>query len=149
MVSLGSGAIQYLIFFINTLRNMPQRTEDWLKQAKRDLEHARMDIKEGFYEWACFSAQQASEKALKALYQNMNALAWGHSVRELLQNLNDKFEIEHLMEGGKILDKYYIPARYPNGFETGAPMEYFTLKEAKEAVEYADKIIRFCENNIS
>jgi HEPN domain-containing protein len=128
---------------------MPQRTEDWLKQAKRDLEHARMDLAEGFYEWGCFSAQQASEKALKALYQHMNALAWGHSVRELLQNLSDKFEIEHLMEGAKILDKYYIPARYPNGFETGAPMEYFTEKEAREAVEYADKIIRFCENNIS
>jgi hypothetical protein len=45
------------------------------------------------------------------------------------------------MEGAKILDKYYIPARYPNGFDTGAPMEYFTEKEAKEAVEYADKII--------
>jgi HEPN domain-containing protein len=128
---------------------MPQRTEDWLKQAKRDLEHARMDLKEGFYEWACFSAQQASEKALKALYQYMKELAWGHSVRELLQNLSNKFEIEYLMEGAKILDKYYIPARYPNGFDTGAPMEYFTEKEAKEAVEYADKIIRFCENNIS
>ncbi len=128
---------------------MPRRTKDWLKQAKRDFEHSEMDLKEGFYEWACFSAQQAAEKALKALYQDLHKLAWGHSVRELLENLHDEFNIEHLIEGAKILDKYYIPARYPNGFDSGAPMEYFTEKEAKEAIEYADKIIRFCNDNIS
>jgi HEPN domain-containing protein len=86
---------EYVIFVINTIRNMPQRTEDWLKQAKRALEHSRMDLVEGFYEWSCFSARQASEKALKALYQNTNELACGHSVGELLQNLNNTFEIEY------------------------------------------------------
>lgn len=128
---------------------MPKRTIDWLKQAKRDLEHSKMGLKEEFYEWACFSAQQAAEKALKALYQDLHKLAWGHSVRELLENLDDEFDRRQLSEGAKILDKYYIPARYPNGFDTGAPMEYFTEKEAKEAIEYADKIIRFCDDNIS
>ncbi len=47
---------------------MPSREKDWYKQALRDLEHAENDLKNGFYEWACFSSQQAAEKAVKTLY---------------------------------------------------------------------------------
>ena len=36
---------------------MPERSLDWLRQAKRDLESARSQLKEGFFEWACFIAQ--------------------------------------------------------------------------------------------
>ena len=128
---------------------MSRRTKDWLKQAERDLEHSLMDLRQGYYEWACFSGQQSAEKALKALYQELHKLAWGHSVRELLENLGSKFDIGELREGAKILDKYYIPARYPNGFDIGAPMDYFTEKEAREAIEYAGKIVKFCKNNIT
>jgi len=53
------------------------------------------------------------------------------------------------LEGAKILDKYYIPARYPNGFVTGAPTDYFTEKEAGEAIVYADQIIGFCKDLLS
>ncbi|MEA3283237.1 MAG: HEPN domain-containing protein, partial [Euryarchaeota archaeon] len=38
---------------------MPRRTRDWFNQAQRDLEHSKMDLMEEFYEWSCFSAQQA------------------------------------------------------------------------------------------
>lgn len=127
---------------------MPARSLDWLRQAERDLSHAKKDLEDGFYEWACFSAQQAAEKALKGLYQSLNRLAWGHSVRALLEGLEDAFEVESFLEGAKVLDKYYIPARYPNGFDIGAPMDYFTEKEAKEAVAYADQIIGFCKDNL-
>ncbi len=128
---------------------MPERKMDWMKQAQRDLLHAKMDLKEGFYEWACFSAQQAAEKALKAVYQSRGEVAWGHSVKELLEGLREFLDIIPLLEGAKILDKYYIPARYPNGFVTGAPMDYFTEKEAREAVGYAEQIIRFCADNLA
>ena len=43
-----------------------ERSADWLAQAKRDLVHARHDVEAEFYEWACFSAQQAAEKAVNA-----------------------------------------------------------------------------------
>ena len=128
---------------------MPERKMDWMKQAQRDLLHAKMDLKEGFYEWACFSAQQAAEKALKAVYQSRGEVAWGHSVKELLEGLQEILDIKTLLEGAKILDKYYIPARYPNVFVTGAPMDYFTEKEAREAVGYAEQIIRFCADNLA
>ena len=47
----------------------------------------------------------------------------------------------------KKLDKYYIP-RYPNGFEIGAPKDYFTEQEAKEAIENAEEIIKFCRESL-
>jgi HEPN domain-containing protein len=45
---------------------MPSRADDWLRQALRDLAHARNTFDDGVYEWAAFAAQQASEKAVKA-----------------------------------------------------------------------------------
>ncbi len=129
---------------------MARRAKDWLKQAERDLEHAKKDLIGEYYEWSCFSAQQAAEKALKAVYQDTNRVAWGHSVRGLLVNLKDSFEISSaLMEAAKVLDKFYIPTRYPNGFDVGAPTDYFTEREAKEAIEYASEIIGFCKDILS
>jgi HEPN domain-containing protein len=46
---------------------MSNRAHDWLAQAERDLDQARDSQAAGRYEWACFAAQQAGEKAAKAL----------------------------------------------------------------------------------
>ncbi len=126
---------------------MPERSADWLKQAEKDLENAFWEIKGGFFEWACFSAQQAAEKALKALYQRLGGTAWGHSVFNLLKGLEEKLEIpENLFHFARKLDQYYIPARYPNGWDAGIPHEYFTEEDAREAVRGAGEIIRFCKS---
>ena len=53
-----------------------------MDQAVGDLEHARSDRERGFYEWACFSAQQAAEKAVKAVFQKTGVEDWGRSMRE-------------------------------------------------------------------
>ena len=73
---------------------MATREEDWLRQAKRDLEHARRALEDGDYEWSCFAAQQAAEKAVKALYQKLGADAWGHSVSMLLSNLPPRLTLK-------------------------------------------------------
>jgi HEPN domain-containing protein len=39
---------------------------DWLKQEEKDLEKAKVDLDWGYSEWACFTDQQAVEKAIKA-----------------------------------------------------------------------------------
>ncbi|HCZ07247.1 MAG TPA: hypothetical protein DHV12_09015, partial [Thermotogae bacterium] len=43
-----------------------ERSKDWLDASRGDLEHAKHDLKHGFYNWACFSSYQAAEKAVKA-----------------------------------------------------------------------------------
>jgi HEPN domain-containing protein len=129
---------------------VPSRHEDWLRQARRDLEHARHALRDGDYEWACFAAQQGAEKAMKALYQKLGADAWGHSVSALLSNLPQGSGVtEELVEKGKELDKHYIPPRYPNSHPQGAPLDYYTRNEAERAIENGYAIVSFCEDNIS
>jgi len=41
----------------------------------------------------------------------------------------------------KRLDLYYISARYPDAFPSGAPFEYFTRDQGEEAVSFAERII--------
>jgi len=64
-----------------------ERSEDWMEEAQGDLEHGKNDLESGYYNWACFSAQQSAEKALKAVFQKLGAESWGHSVGDLLGEL--------------------------------------------------------------
>ena len=126
---------------------MPERSVDWIKQAKRDLEVAKKLFRDEIFEWACFISQQAAEKAVKAVFQRLNANAWGHSIFDLLRVLSKKIYIdEELFECAKTLDKYYIPTRYPNSFESGCPYEYFTRRDAEDAIICSRRIVEFCKN---
>ena len=126
------------------------RSGDWLRQAERDLQRAKIDIEHEYYEWACFTSQQAIEKVVKAVYQSLNSSVRGHSIVKMLKGLEGQFEIhEDIIHGARILDRYYIEARYPNGFPEGSPFEYFDKKIAEEAYNAAREIFEFCENIIS
>lgn len=127
---------------------MAERSLDWLRQAQKDLEKAKLDIDWAYYEWACFTAQQAAEKALKALFQHLHGDAWGHGTKALLENLpyDDKSQF---VEDAKLLDKFYIPTRYPNGLPEGIPHDYFTESEAKRAIVAATRIYGWCKSKIS
>jgi HEPN domain-containing protein len=118
-----------------------------LRQAKRDLDHARRAVAAGDYEWACFAAQQSAEKGVKALFLKTNRSAWGHSVSALLQQLPPSFRAnESLVNAGKELDKHYLLSRYPNAFPQGAPLDYYTKEEAERAVAHTENIIAFCDH---
>ena len=124
---------------------MASRHEDWLKQGRRDLEHARHSMDDGDFEWACFAAQQGAEKAVKAVYQKAGGVAWGHSVTALLEALPESLQPEsRLLDAAKELDKHYILSRYPNAHPEGAPYEYYIKREAERAIANAGQIIRFC-----
>ena len=129
---------------------MPQRHDDWLRQAQRDVTHARRAAEDGHHEWSCFAAQQGAEKAVKGVYQKLGAVAWGHSVTMLLTNLPEPHQPgEDLVERAKTLDKHYITTRYPNGFDQGAPMDYYTSAEAERSIEDAQAIIDFCAHTLA
>ena len=126
------------------------RSKDWLDEAKGDLNHARNDMKGNFYNWACFSAQQSAEKAIKAVFQRMGAEAWGHSVADLIKELAKKHDIpEELFDKALELDKAYIPTRYPNAHPSGSPRSRYTIEEAKRLIGYAERIVKFCSNLLS
>jgi HEPN domain-containing protein len=68
----------------------------------------------------------------------------------LLSNLPESIKpIPELVDKAKELDHHYITSRYPNSHPTGAPFEYYTKSQAERSIQYADEIIRFCEDKIS
>lgn len=127
-----------------------ERSRDWMDQAMGDLEHARSDRERGFYDWACFSAQQAAGKAVKAVFQKMGAEAWGHSVADLLKELGKHVPIvPTLIDIALELDKAYIPTCYPNAHPSGSPRFRYTEREATRLIGYAEEIVEFCARLLS
>ena len=115
----------------------------WLKQAEHDLEAARYNRRGGFHAVACFYAQQAAEKALKAfLFAQGEPVVIGHSVAELCQSCagyEERFE-ELTGRIGK-LDRFYIPTRYPDGLPGGVPAEVYGEEDASEAIALASETV--------
>lgn len=128
---------------------MGNRYLDWLRQADADLRHARHAKDTGSYEWSCFAAQQAAEKALKGLYQKLGMEAWGHTLTILMGNLPASHSApEKLHNCARVLDKHYIPSQYPNGFHSGAPTDFYIREEAQSAIAYAEEIVQFCRHQV-
>jgi len=127
---------------------MANRASDWLAQAERDLSRAGIDIQHEYWEWACFTAQQAAEKAVKALLMSQGYTAWGHAITPMLRSQEEIAVSTALVEYAQLLDAHYIPTRYPNGFAEGKPADYYNRAKAEEAVDAATQIIRFCRDHI-
>ncbi|MEJ2670630.1 MAG: HEPN domain-containing protein [Deltaproteobacteria bacterium] len=129
---------------------MPSRANDWFNQAIRDLEQARDSRAAGRHEWACFAAQQAAEKAVKALHLRLGQEAWGHVIARLLQELPATVTPPNdLIEKARVLDNFYIPARYPNSHPQGAPFEHYGPLQSETALNYAREIIDFARTQMA
>ncbi len=129
---------------------MSNRSRDWLAQALRDLEQAEDSRQAGRHEWACFAAQQAAEKAVKALHLHFGQEAWGHVVAKLLRELPAAVAVpEELVEKGRVLDTFYIPPRYPNSHAEGAPFEHYGPLQSEEAIRYAREIVEFVRSHMA
>lgn len=128
---------------------MGNRYRDWLRQAEADLRHARHAVTSRDFEWSCFAAQQGAEKALKALFLRRSLEAWGHTLTALIGRLPESdTPSPTLVDCAKVLDKHYIPTRYPNGFDSGAPTDFYTSDEAETAILCAEAILEFCRRQI-
>jgi len=127
-----------------------ERYTDWLEEAVDDYESAKDLMKLGRYGKACFFAQQASEKALKALMiKRVRAHVDIHSVAEILRRLKKAVEVpDELIAVGERLDRYYIPTRYPNAWPYGAPHRHYSEEDARVAVEHAGRVLEFVRKEI-
>lgn len=129
---------------------MANRWNDWLRQGERDLEHARESRESERHEWACFAAHQAAEKAVKALHLHLGQEAWGHVVATLLADLPDEARpSDDLVDRGRVLDNFYVPARYPNGHPEGAPFEHYGPIQSGQAIEHAEAILAFVRSHVA
>lgn len=131
-------------------------------QAAEDIKAATTSMKNSHYEWACFQSQQSAEKSLKALLLVLNIDAWGHGLVHLIKKWKelisenkeegqkiDAREFQELFENCQELDRHYIQPRYPNGFASGYPAEYYNQKTANKCINYAKNIITFVKKEVT
>ncbi len=125
------------------------RSEDWLKQAERDLRAAENSAASGYHEWAAFAAQQCAEKAVKALAESLHGSPRGHSISGLLRSLKGAADVpDEALDAAGELDQVYVTARYPNGFPSGIPGDYFSEKTSRRLIDHARSILEFCRSKI-
>ena len=133
------------------MRN-PDESLRWLQEAASELETARWDLKGGRHSAVCFWTHQAAEKALKAFLYAMNQEhLFEHSLAKLLERCAEAEKgFEALRESCRILERYYIPTRYPNGLPYPAvPAESFTKGEAEEAIRLCESVLCLARSGIS
>ena len=130
--------------------DMVDRSNDWMRQADRDMEHAVVARDAGHHEWACFIAQQAAEKAVKALHLRLGQEAWGHVVAKLLTELPDTVPVtDEVLDKARTLDAYYVAPRYPNGHPEGAPFEHYGKLQSDGAIDHAGEIIELVRSEMA
>jgi len=117
-----------------------------LTTAEDDNDSAVILKENGKFAHSCFHAQQAGEKALKAVWYFADADPWGHSIKKLIEDLNSVDlklyqRIESYTRMGMVLDRFYIPTRYPNGLPDITPDVAFNDEDADTCITYSKKII--------
>ena len=126
-------------------RQVPGSNEEWLRRAKADLALARTALPEGgVYEDLSFHAQQAAEKAIKAVYVKLGSrFAYTHDIAELLSGLAGlSVPLTDQVKEASDLSVYAWASRCPN---IGDPV---TEEEYLEAVRQAETVIAWAENQI-
>ena len=116
----------------------------WFQQAYYDLKAMRWNIEGGFYDTACFLAQQAAEKALKSILYftgSRRKALMTHSTVEMVRESGKKINsLVDLINEARELDLHYIPSRYPNGIPSGYPHQFYGRKNADQALAAAEQI---------
>jgi HEPN domain-containing protein len=122
--------------------------QDWLLKAENDLKAARAIWE--YYEQPptdtiCYHCHQAAEKALKGfLVYKETLFPKIHDLIALLTIcLSEDKTLEILRDELRILNKYYIEAKYPPDM----PIDY-PKGEAKEAINKAKFVLKTIKNKI-
>ncbi len=124
--------------------HLPGSPDNWLRYAHSDLELARIEKPpDVLLESLCFHAQQAAEKALKAvLIAKDIPFPKTHNIRTLLDLLPEDVNTSSAIIDGAILTDYAVTIRYPGNIEPVDEEEY------QKAVRLAETIVCWSEEII-
>lgn len=129
------------------IEGLSKECDRWLRQAEYDLRAAQWCLEGKFYGPACFMAQQAAAKVLRAyLFLKKEDPRETRSVAELLQRAVTYDESFKGFAGSSgRLDLYYKTSRFPDAIPGAIPAEIITERDATEAVKISGDIIRAVE----
>ena len=125
----------------------PEDPREWLRRARSNLAQARHGHGQAeiLLEDLCFDAQQACEKALKALYVLKGAnVPRTHSIADLLTTLAAMgFDLPEQIKDAASLTDYAVAARYPG------PGEPVVAEEFEAAVQLAAAVVTWATELVS
>ena len=114
----------------------------WLSFAEEDLRVAELAMQASIYNQACFHAQQCVEKCLKALFVVRDEVApKTHAISKLLALLKEH-PFTDLESSLILLDRFYIPTRYPDALPGTLPEGLPAEKDAREALRLAQEVYK-------
>lgn len=123
-----------------------ERARVWMNTAQTDLDAATVLREKRMFAPACFHAQQAGEKSVKALWYHKGEDPWGHSIKKMLHDFCEKNPeagtvLKTIDREAMVLDRYYIGTRYPDGLPDLTPDEAYGMEDADEAIAFASEIV--------
>lgn len=115
--------------------------ERWLHFAHEDLRMAELAFEEGIFNQTCFHCQQSVEKAIKGmLHFQEQEPPRTHSLGDLLPLLNPN-PFDESMEI-HLLDRFYIPTRYPDALPGSLAEGLPNQEDAAEALSVARRSLQ-------
>lgn len=124
----------------------PSNPLAWMQRAYSNLRLAEKGLgKDIMLEDLCFNAQQAVEKALKAicLYKGQD-FPKTHSVTRLIDLVESAgVAIPQQIKAADFLTQYAVETRYPG------PVEDITFEEYQEALQIASRVVFWAETVIA
>lgn len=123
----------------------PDDPREWMNRARSNLVLAKSQILGAYLEDLCFAAQQAAEKAIKAVMIAREIdFPYVHDLGSLLTLLEEETGeiVPEAIRTAVSLTTYATATRYPNA---GTPV---TEQEYREAVAIAEAVIRWAEERL-
>lgn len=122
----------------------PDDPREWLGRARSNLALAKNRAPEVYLEDLCFEAQQAAEKALKAVLIGRGIeFPYVHDLARLLSLLEKGGEtVPAAVRKAATLTPYALITRYPGAVRPVAERDY------REAVGIAEAVIRWAEDRL-
>jgi HEPN domain-containing protein len=119
----------------------PTDPREWLNRARSNLALATNDTVGALPEDLCFEAQQAAEKAIKAVFIHRGlSFPFIHDLDELLQRLERSgVKIPAYVKQADELTTFAVMTRYPG--LAGA----ITKRQYRRAVRIAESVVRWAE----
>jgi HEPN domain-containing protein len=125
-------------------RYPPTDPREWINRAESNLAAAGVSSPDVYLEDLCFNAQQAAEKAIKAVFirRGLN-FPFVHDLRRLLDLLNrNGVKIPKYVREADLLSPFAYVTRYPGAVPP------VTQRQYRRAVRIAESVVRWAERQI-
>jgi len=126
-------------------RARPDDPLEWLNRARSNLARAKARIPEVYLEDLCFDAQQAAEKAIKAVLIAKKArFPYVHDITRLLTFLEESgVPVPKAIMDAEELTPYAVAMRYPSSIEP------VTEKHYKRALKLTERVVGWAEKQVA